>query len=115
MSVRGLARELDVAAQSVHNWETGKMGVSDERAAQMADVFGMPEIEVRRGLGLWVPEDSGEAEPEPSDAPWETLRQLTEINPDTLDPDTLDRVADTVTQLAREIRRLRGQSDQAAG
>lgn len=63
MSARQLATALDIAPQSVNNWETGKNAVSDEGAARIADVFDMDEIDVRRGLGLWVPEEHrGEAE-----------------------------------------------------
>lgn len=57
MSARQLANALDIAPQSVNNWETGKNAVSDEGAAQIADVLDMPEIDVRRGLRLWVPDD----------------------------------------------------------
>lgn len=57
LSVREFASKLDVSTPVVYDWQNGKMGVSDERAAQIADVLDMPEIDVRRGLRLWVPDD----------------------------------------------------------
>lgn len=58
LSARDLAEKLSVYPQSVYNWEAGKFAVDDDRAEQLAVVFGMDIIEVRRNLGLWVPEPS---------------------------------------------------------
>lgn len=55
MSVRELAASIDVATQAVYNWESGKNGVDDERAEQIATLLGTDLIDTRRNLGLWVP------------------------------------------------------------
>jgi transcriptional regulator with XRE-family HTH domain len=54
-----LARALGVDPSRVSQYERGASAVPDERAADIAELFGMPELEVRRHLGLWVPEPSG--------------------------------------------------------
>lgn len=61
------ARALDIDQSQVSRYERGVSEISDERAAQIARVLGMDLIEVRRNLGLWVPDD---AQPEggPNDA-----------------------------------------------
>lgn len=43
--------------QTVSSYERGVNAVDDERAETIAGAFGMDVVEVRRGLGLWVPED----------------------------------------------------------
>ena len=65
ISVRKVAALFDVSTQAVNGWEKGRYNfVSDERAEALAGLLGMDEIEVRRGLGLWVPrEDRREREP----------------------------------------------------
>lgn len=73
MSVRAFAAKLDVATQMVYDWQNGKVGVSDERASQVADVLDLPELEVRRGLGLWVPDEENARESETEDEDVEQL------------------------------------------
>jgi len=49
------ARALGTSAANVSNYETGKAEVSDEMAERIATVLVLPILDVRRGLGLWVP------------------------------------------------------------
>lgn len=66
LTVRELATQLDVTTQMVYDWQNGKNSVSDDRADQIAELFGLDIITVRRGLGLWVP-DSDEQLAQPVD------------------------------------------------
>jgi len=49
------ARAIGTSAANVSNYETGKAEVSDETAERIAEVLGLPILDVRRGLRLWVP------------------------------------------------------------
>lgn len=49
------ARALRVDQSLVSRYERGISAVGDERAEQIADVLRMDLIDVRSGLGLWVP------------------------------------------------------------
>lgn len=60
MTVRQLAAALDVATQVVYGWQNGKNAVSDANAAHLAELWGLPELEVRRNLGLWVPDEANQ-------------------------------------------------------
>lgn len=58
ISVRKLAAHFDVSTQSVYGWEAGSSDwVDDDRAEGLSELLGLGLIEVRRGLGLWVPPD----------------------------------------------------------
>lgn len=59
ISVREFAAHMKVTTQVAYDWQNGKVSFNDERAQQIADLFNMDIIKVRRGLRLWVP-------PEPS-------------------------------------------------
>jgi transcriptional regulator with XRE-family HTH domain len=59
MTARELASLLGVAPQVVSNWETAKSVVSDDMADELARVFDLSVLVVRRGLSLWVPEEGG--------------------------------------------------------
>lgn len=69
LSVREFAARLDVSTPVVYDWQNGKNAVGDERAEQIAEVLGVDLIDVRRGLGLWVPpkEDQTTSEPASSE------------------------------------------------
>lgn len=67
MSVREFAANLGVATQMVYDWQNGKNAVGDERAKQIADVLRMDLIDVRRGLGLWVPLKEDQTSERPSE------------------------------------------------
>lgn len=51
------ARTLGIDKSLVSNYERGVNAVDDERAEQIAGVLRMDIIEVRRNLGLWVPDE----------------------------------------------------------
>lgn len=62
LNVHNLADTIGVSSKSVYQWEAGKSDIGatpeevDERARQFAELFGMDVVEVRRNLGLWVPD-----------------------------------------------------------
>lgn len=56
------ARVLEIDPSMVSRYERGMSEVSDERAEQIAEILRMDIIDVRRGLGLWVPSESGYVE-----------------------------------------------------
>lgn len=56
-TAREFAAALGWEQQLVSNYETGRSSVSDERADEIARVLRMDILDVRRGLGLWTPED----------------------------------------------------------
>lgn len=68
-TVGALARALHVDPSRISNYERGQSRVPDERATQIAELFGIAEVEVRRRLGLWVPppEEGEEGAEEPHD------------------------------------------------
>lgn len=52
------ARALGVDQSMISRYERGVSEIDDERAEQIAEVLGMDLIDVRRGLGLWVPPEA---------------------------------------------------------
>jgi len=52
------ARALQVDQSLISRYERGISAVGDERAEQIAQVLRMDIVDVRRGLGLWVPRES---------------------------------------------------------
>jgi transcriptional regulator with XRE-family HTH domain len=66
------------ATQAVYAWLSDKAAPTDEAAARLAELLHVPEVEVRRRFGLWIPEGSQPAAP-PYDV--EELRELrTQLN-----------------------------------
>lgn len=55
------ARRLEITPSRLSSYERGVAGVDDDMAQRIADVLSLPILEVRRGLGLWVPEDQSDA------------------------------------------------------
>lgn len=72
------ARALHVDQSLISRYERGINEVGDERAEQIAEVLGMPIIQVRRGLGLWVPPESAAHERGPTKADDAELQELIE-------------------------------------
>lgn len=64
MNVRQLADALNVATQTVYNWQSDRTVISEERVPHLAEVLGVSELEARRGLGYWVPDESTPTLPE---------------------------------------------------
>lgn len=77
ISPADFAAAIGVNRGQISNYELGKNAVDDDRAEIIAEVLRMPVLEVRAGLGLWVPEDD---EDEPEEMPAEQrARILAEI------------------------------------
>ncbi len=57
-SVRQLADALNVATQTVYNWQSDRTVINEDRVPRLASVLGMTEVEARRGLGYWIPEEA---------------------------------------------------------
>lgn len=97
LSVRELANALGTSTQTVYNWETGKNAVSDESAERIAELLGRGILEVRRHLGLWVPD------PPATDtaADQERIAEAERV---------ADRAAATLDELRRQLRELRGET-----
>ncbi|MCK9929994.1 helix-turn-helix domain-containing protein [Frankia sp. Mgl5] len=70
---RHLASLVGITPTQISNYERGKDGIDDERAEGIARALNMNIIDVRRGLGLWLPEGT-EATPRPSVAPEDAIR-----------------------------------------
>lgn len=79
LSTRDVAEAVGLRDQAVYYWLTGRTAPKDDAATKLAAVLDVPEVEVRRRFGLWVPEDS---EPQPArDAAEldEILQELTSV------------------------------------
>jgi len=62
IGVRQLADALGVTSKTVYDWRDGRTTISEERVLRLAEVLGIAEIEARRGLGLWVPDETAKPE-----------------------------------------------------
>jgi transcriptional regulator with XRE-family HTH domain len=61
VSVRLVAEALGVTTKTVYDWQGGKTAISEERIPRLAEVLGVSELQARRGLGFWVPDESAAA------------------------------------------------------
>lgn len=76
VSVRQLADAMDVATQTVYNWQSDKTVINEERVPRLAAALSVSEIEARRALGFWVPDESaGEM---PSDDRLDAVEEMLE-------------------------------------
>lgn len=50
LSVRDLAREIDVHHGTISNWETGKLEISDDRLEELADFYDVTIEELMYGV-----------------------------------------------------------------
>lgn len=92
------ASALGIERYQLSNWETGRSSIDDEQAELIARVLNMDIIEVRRGLGLWVPDD---AQSKSSD--------------DSSQPSATDPLA-IINNLQQQLNELRAQiADQGEG
>lgn len=53
---RDFAYALGISTAQLSNYELGKHRFTDERAEQIAGALRLPIVDVRLGLGLWVPD-----------------------------------------------------------
>lgn len=56
LTTRDVAAAVGLRDQAVYYWLTGKTSPKDEAAAKLAELLDVPEVEVRKRFGLWVPE-----------------------------------------------------------
>lgn len=64
ISVRQLAEAMGVVEKSVYFWRDDKTAVSEARIPKLAEALAISEIQVRQGLGYWVPAESPEPPPD---------------------------------------------------
>lgn len=93
-----LARRLGWDKAIVNNYETRGTRVPDDRAEQLAEFFGMDIIEVRRGLGLWVPPEAAADTAEPEDDTEPTTAEL------------INRAQELIAEANEYLRRARGET-----
>lgn len=70
------ARALQVDQSLISRYERGISEVGDERAEQIAGLLHMDIIDVRSGLGLWVPRESAARPERPATADDAELQEL---------------------------------------
>jgi transcriptional regulator with XRE-family HTH domain len=70
------ARALQVDQSLVSRYERGVSAVGDERAEQIAHLLRMDIVDVRSGLGLWVPPESTAGVARPAAAGDTELQEL---------------------------------------
>jgi len=70
------ARALQVDQSLISRYERGLSAVGDERAEQIAQVLRMDIVDVRSGLGLWVPRASAAGAARPATADDAELQEL---------------------------------------
>lgn len=100
MSVRQLAAEIDVATQVIYDWQNGKNAVSEDNAAKIAQAFEMDLIQVRRNLGLWVPDDPG------------TTARGTREQAEAAARNELDELQRLLDEAQQRLERLRAQGEE---
>jgi transcriptional regulator with XRE-family HTH domain len=79
LTQRDVAQAVGLREQAVYYWLSNRTAPKDEAAAKLAALLDVPQVEVRRRFGLWVPED-GDPEPARSTAELEEImRDLTAV------------------------------------
>jgi len=58
ISVRQIADALEVTPKTVYDWRDERTVINEERVPRLAEILGVSEVEARRGLGFWVPDES---------------------------------------------------------
>lgn len=92
ISVRAATEAVGLkATQAVYAWMSDKAAPTDEAATKLAALLDVPEVEVRRRFGLWVP---GDAEAQPA-----------------RDTAELEEIMTDLTQVLERFRRWRRESD----
>jgi transcriptional regulator with XRE-family HTH domain len=77
VSVRDATEAVGLkATQAVYAWMSDKAAPTDEAAARLATLLDVPEVEVRRRFGLWVPGDDQPAPELDRDQLREALRRF---------------------------------------
>lgn len=63
LTTHDVARATGLRDQAVYYWLTGRTAPKDEAAGKLAELLGVPEVEVRRRFGLWIPSEQDGHEP----------------------------------------------------
>jgi transcriptional regulator with XRE-family HTH domain len=64
LATRDVAEAVGLRDQAVYYWLTGRTAPKDDAAAKLAELIDVPEVEVRRRFGLWVPNDPPNGDPD---------------------------------------------------
>lgn len=80
------ARTIGIDPSQLSRYERGISAVPDERAEQISEVLRMDILDVRRGLGLWVPSTNEPAEDDD------------EPDLETMSDDELEEYIDSISQ-----------------
>lgn len=73
ITTHDVAEAVGLRDQAVYYWLTGRTSPKDDAAGKLAELLGIPEVEVRRRFGMWVPDDKAADLPP---AELEELRKL---------------------------------------
>ncbi|HEY9371983.1 helix-turn-helix transcriptional regulator [Streptomyces sp.] len=88
ISVRQIADAMEVTTQTVYGWQNDRAAINEARVPRLAEVLGVSELEARRGLGYWVPDETTPARPAKDTA-------------------ELERIIDDLTTVLERFRRWR--------
>lgn len=61
LSQRDVAQVVGLREQAVYYWLSNRTAPKDEAAAKLAALLDVPQLEVRRRFGLWVPDANADA------------------------------------------------------
>jgi transcriptional regulator with XRE-family HTH domain len=100
-----LDRRLGWNKGTVNNYETRDVMVSDDRAEQLAELFGLDIITVRRNLGLWVPDDDAHRRRGGLAVPTDEELRRSGLRPETVE---------ALLAMRRSVERLVRKRDEAA-
>lgn len=92
------AEAIGAKPYQLSNWETGRSTVDDKTAKRIAAALDMSVIEVRRNLGLWVPDEDEPLPPLPTD----TAELRAELR----------RIAEASDDLSEQTRRVLARLDE---
>lgn len=73
VTVRQIADALGVTTKTVYDWQGGKTAISEERVPRLAEILRVSELQARKGLGFWVPDEN---EPPPIDSRLDEMEAL---------------------------------------
>ena len=95
ISVRSLAEALGVTGKTIYDWRDDRTAISEARVPLLAEVLDVTELEARRGLGYWVPDETGPL-------------------PARFDTEDLDAVEELLRTALEELNRLKREREKPA-
>lgn len=87
MTVRHLAEAMGVTGKTVYDWRDDRTIISEARVPLLAQLLSTSEIDARRGLGYWVPDENTE--------------------PPAMDAEELARIETLLAEAIAELNRLK--------